>query len=103
MNATERTPLPGGKALRREEAETAGELERSVERAEALLLTAIGSLSRERIDHAISGAASEVLRELSPHIEGALASLAQIEERRKLTEKELSYRRAFRILYETKG
>jgi hypothetical protein len=37
---------------------------------------------------------------MRPHLQEALAALAQIEERRKLTDKELSYRRAFKMLYE---
>jgi hypothetical protein len=40
--------------------------------------------------------------QMRPHLEGALAALAQIEERRKLTDKELSYRRAFKMLSESR-
>ena len=39
---------------------------------------------------------------MRPHVEEALAALALIEERRKLSEKELSYRRAFRMLSEAR-
>lgn len=79
------------------------ELEYSIERAEALVRAAVGRLSRSRPEHASDGAALEALQRMSYHIEAALAALARIEESRDLTEKELSYRRAFRLLSEAKG
>jgi hypothetical protein len=62
--------------------------------------TAIRHLSRRYPEQAIGGAALEEMQQMRPHLEGALAALAQIEERRKLTEKELSHRRAFKMLSE---
>ncbi len=40
---------------------------------------------------------------MRPHLEGALAVLARIEGGRDLTQKELSYRHAFRMLCEAEG
>jgi hypothetical protein len=85
-------------SLGREDSEPSSELERRVERTDALVQTAIGRLSRHYPEQAIGGAALEDLQQMSPHLEGALAALAQIEQRRKLTEKELSHRRAFKML-----
>jgi hypothetical protein len=101
-DVTERTQMPGGRAQGGQGHETPGELECRVERADGLLRAAIGGLSRERTDHAVGGVASEALRELMPHLEGALSALLRIEEGRDLTDRELSYRRAFRMLSEAK-
>jgi len=76
------------------------EPERELEEADALLRETIGHLSRRYPEHAIGGAALEALRQMGPHLEGALGALAQIEERRRLTYKELSHRRAFKMLSE---
>ena len=84
----------------REDGEPSSELERRVERTDVLVQTAIEHLTRRYPEHAIGGAALKDLRKMRPHLEGALAALAQIEERRKLTEKELSHRRAFKMLFE---
>jgi hypothetical protein len=86
----------------REEGEPSGELECRVERTYVLVQTAIGRLSRGYQEQALGAAALEDLRQMRPHLEGALAALAQIEERRKLTDKELSYRRAFKMLSESR-
>jgi hypothetical protein len=73
------------------------ELEYSIERADALVHEAVLRLSRSYPEHASDKAALEDLQRMSYHIE---AALAKIEERRELTAKELSYRRAFRMLSE---
>ena len=84
----------------REDGEPSSELQRRVERTDALVQTAIEHLSRGYPEQAIGGAALEDLQQMRPHLEEALAALVQIEERRKLTEKELSLRRAFKMLFE---
>ena len=77
---------------------------RDIERAYALVSPAIGRLSRCYPEQAIGGAAPKDLRRMRPHLEGALAALARIEERGDLTGKEPSYyRRAFEMLCEKKG
>lgn len=72
--------------------------ERDVDRANALVYEAVGRLSRDYPEHAISGAASEDLRRIRPQLEGALTALAGIEQRRGLTQRELSHQRAFKML-----
>ena len=75
------------------------ELESRVRRAEALVRGEIGSLPCANAEHReICGRAAEALGRLRPHLEGALWALSRIEEGRELTERELSYRRAFRML-----
>ena len=100
---TERKPTLVGRAARAREAGTTNDLVRKVERTDALLRTAIGGISRGRTGHAKGGAASEALEGLRPHLDEALGALVRIEEIRDLTEKELSYRRAFRLLCEAHG
>ena len=94
--------MAGDSSVGREESEPSGELERRVERTHALVQTAIGRLSRGYQEQVLGAAALEDLQQMRPHLEGALAALAQIEKRRKLTEKELSYRRAFKMLSESR-
>jgi hypothetical protein len=80
-----------------------GELERRVERVDALVREEIGSLPCGREGHReICWRATEALGRLRPHLEGALVALSRIEEGRGLTERELSYRRAFRMLCQKK-
>jgi hypothetical protein len=99
-----RALMPDDNSVGREEgkpsSEPSSDLERRVERTHALVQTAIRHLSRRYPEQAIGGAALEEMQQIRPHLEGALAALAQIEERRKLTEKELSHRRAFKMLSE---
>ena len=97
---TERKPTPVGRAARGKEAGTTNDLVRKVERTDALLRTAIGGISRGRTGHAKGGAASEALDGLRRHLDEALV---RIEDTRDLTDKELSYRRAFRLLCEAHG
>ena len=78
------------------------DIERTLERTDALVQTALGRLSRSYPEQAVSEAALEDLRYVRPHLQVALAALSQIEEDRKLTDKELSYRRAFKMLSEVK-
>jgi hypothetical protein len=86
----------------REDNDTTSELERRVERTEALVQAVIALVSRVYQEQVLSAAALEDLQQMRPHLEGALAALAQIEQRRKLTDKELSYRRAFKMLTESR-
>jgi len=62
--------------------------------------TTIGRLSRSYPEQDIGGATLGDLQQMKPHLREALAALSQIEECRKLTDKELSYRRAFKMLDE---
>ncbi|MBA2713711.1 MAG: hypothetical protein H0U55_09195 [Rubrobacteraceae bacterium] len=75
-----------------------GGFEHEVDLANALVHEAIGRLSRDHSEHAICGAASEDLQRMRPQLEGALTALAKIERHRGLTQKELSHRRAFKML-----
>src|SRR5215207_3709039 len=102
-NVTERKSTPVGTATCEKEPATTSDLVRKVERTDALLRRAIGGISRGRTGHAKGAAASEALEGLRPHLDEALGALAQIEEGRDLTEKELAYRRAFRLLCKAKG
>ena len=80
-----------------------GELERGVERVDALVREEIGSLPCGLEEHhEICGRAAEVLGRLKPHLEVALVALSRIEEGRELTDRELSYRRAFKMLCQAK-
>jgi hypothetical protein len=77
-----------------------GRFEHEVDRADALVQEAIGRLSQHYPEHATCGAALEDLQKLRPHFQRALAALTEIERCRGLTQKELSRRRAFKILVE---
>jgi hypothetical protein len=77
-----------------------GRLEYEVDQASTLVRESISRLSQHRHEHTIGGAASEDLRRMRPEFEGALAALADIERCRELTQKELSQRRAFKMLLE---
>jgi hypothetical protein len=96
--ATKRVLVPDDNSVGREDGEPSSELECRIERTDILVQTAIGHLSRGYPEQAIAGAALEDLQQIRPHLEEALRALVQIEERRKLTEKELSLRRAFKML-----
>ena len=80
--------------------EPSSNLEGTIARTDALVQTTIGRLSRSYPEQDIGGAALGDLQQMKPHLQQALAALSQIEERRKLTDKELSYRRAFKMLSE---
>jgi hypothetical protein len=80
--------------------ELSSKSEGGIERTDALMQATIRRLSRSYPEQAISGAALEALQQMSPHLQEAMAALSRIEERRKLTDKELSYRRAFNLLLE---
>lgn len=77
-----------------------GRFEHEVDRADALVQEAIERLARHYPEHATCEAALEDLHRLRPHFEGALAALTEIEHCRRLTQKELSHRRAFKMLLE---
>jgi hypothetical protein len=77
-----------------------GRFEDEVDRAGALVCEAIGRLTRHYPEHAIRGAASDDLRRMKSDFLGALAALAEIEQRRRLTHEELAHRRAFKMLLE---
>src|SRR5215208_150972 len=68
--------MPDDASLGREEIETSGELERTVECTDALVQTAIGRLSRRYPEQAIGGATLEDLRQMRPQLEGAMAALS---------------------------
>ena len=75
-------------------------LEGTIACTDALVQTTIGRLWRSYPEQDIGGAALGDLQQIRPHLQEALATLSQIEERRNLTDKELSYRRAFKMLSE---
>jgi hypothetical protein len=100
--ATKRGLMPDDNSVGREDGELSSELERRVERTDILVQTALERISRGYPEQAIGGAALEDLQQMRPHLEEALAALVQIEERRKLTHKELSLRRAFKMLSEVR-
>jgi hypothetical protein len=77
-----------------------GQFEHEVDRADVLVQEAIERLSRRYPDNATCKAALEDLHRLRPHFEGALSALTEIERCRGLTHKELSHRRAFKMLLE---
>jgi hypothetical protein len=74
--------------------------EREVDLADALLNEAIGRLSNHCPERVVGEIALEDLHRMRPHFQGALAALEEIESRRDLTLKEISRRRAFKMLLE---
>jgi hypothetical protein len=79
---------------------TLDRFECEVDRVSALVHDVIGRLSRHHPGYAIGEAASEDPQQMRPRFEVALTALAEIERRRELTQKEVSYRRAFKMLVE---
>ena len=65
--------------------------------------TVLGLSRRSCAAHLICEAAREELEDLRPHLLEAFDALARIERRRGLTDQELAWRRALRILLETRG
>ena len=65
--------------------------------------TVLGLSRRSCAPHLIGEAAREELEDLRPHLLEAFDALARIERRRGLTDQELAWRRALRILLETRG
>ena len=92
--------MPNESPVGRQEGALSSSLDSSVEGTYALVPELIGRLLRRYPEQAIGGVALQDLQQMRPHLQRALATLSQIEESRKLTEKELSYRRAFKMLYE---
>jgi hypothetical protein len=74
------------------------ERERRVKEASALLQVTVERLSRSCPPELLGEAAHDVLLDLKPYLEGALAALEDIERQRNLTDEELAQRRAFRIV-----
>jgi hypothetical protein len=74
------------------------EPERRVEAADALLQQTVELLSRRCPPHMLEEAARDDLVYLRPHLEKALGAIADIEQRRGLTDEELARRRAFKML-----
>ena len=74
------------------------EPERRVEAADALLQQTVELLSRRCPPHMLEEAARDDLVYLRPHLQEALAAMVDIEQRRDLTDKELTRRRAFKML-----
>ncbi len=87
-------------SVRGEADEPSSELERRVERVHALVQATAVRLSRCQAEQGNGGAASDDLRRMGPHLQGALAALADLERRRRLTDEETSQRRAFKMLVE---
>lgn len=73
-------------------------LEREIEQTEALLQRTVCHLSRRYPEHLVGAAARENLADLRSHLVDALTLLGEIEERRDLADKELAWRRAFKML-----
>jgi hypothetical protein len=78
--------------------EERSEPERRVQAADALLQQTVELLSRRCPSHMLEEAAHDDLVYLRPHLEKALGAIADIEQRRDLTDKELTRRRAFKML-----
>jgi hypothetical protein len=78
--------------------EDRGDLETRVEETDALLQGKIEHLSRRCPPDLVGMAARADLLDLGPHLQDALAALADIERRRDLTDEELARRRAFKML-----
>ena len=74
------------------------EPEQKIEETEALLRKVVSHLSRRYPAHLIEEAARECLLDVRPHLEEALEALAAIEQRRNLTDQELAWQRAFKML-----
>jgi hypothetical protein len=74
------------------------EPERKIEVAAVLLRETIEHLVRDCPPPLLGTAAREDLLDLKPHLQEALAALADIERLRCLTDEELSGRRAFKML-----
>jgi hypothetical protein len=78
-----------------------GDPERRVEETDALVRETVKRLSRSGDPEVLGASAREDLLGLRPHLEEALAALADLERRRGLTDEELARRRAFRMLLQT--
>jgi hypothetical protein len=79
------------------------DLEQRVEATDKLVRQTVEYLCRRCPEHLLEVAAHDALLELSPHVEEAIGSLAEIEERRGLSDEELARQRAFTmLLFETR-
>lgn len=76
--------------------------EQRVEATDTLLRETVERLSRHYPTHSVGAAAHDSLVDLIPHLEEGLDALADIERRRDLTDQELSWQRAFRIILVTR-
>jgi hypothetical protein len=77
------------------------DLERKIEETDGRLQETVERLTRAYPPHLVGEAARDDLLDLRPHLQKALAALENIEGQRRLTEKELARRRAFRMLIST--
>jgi hypothetical protein len=75
-----------------------GEAERRVKETDALVRETVIRLSRSASPELLGERAHEDVLDLRPHLEEALAALAEIDRRRGLTDEELARRRAFKML-----
>lgn len=74
--------------------------EHEVDQASTLVREAVERISRRCPEHQTGEVTLEDLQRMRPRFEGALTALAEIERRRRLTQKDLSRRRAFKMLLE---
>jgi hypothetical protein len=77
--------------------------ERRIEATDRLLRKTVECLSRQYPAHLVGAAACDSLVDLRPHLEDSLRALAGIEQRRELTDQELSWQRAFRMVLGTRN
>lgn len=77
------------------------EQQQRVKEAAALLTETAHSLRRRPSDR-MQVAAREALMDLKPHVEAALETLRNIEERRDLTDRERDLQRAFKMVLEAR-
>lgn len=77
--------------------------ERRIEATDRLLRKTVECLSRQYPAHLVGAAACDSLVDLRPHLEAGLRELADVEQRRKLTDQEHSWQRAFRMILVTRA
>jgi hypothetical protein len=93
-------PMASGAAVEGR-SERRSEPERRVEETDVLLREMVMCLSRDCPPHLLCDAAREELLKLTPHLQEALEALRDLEGRRGLTDRELAWQRAFRMLLDT--
>jgi hypothetical protein len=77
--------------------------ERRIEATDRLLRETVERLSRHHTTHPVGRAACDSPADLRPHMENGLRALADIEQRRDLTDQEHSWQRAFRMVLSTRA
>jgi len=89
---------PAGSTLAGKEQGEMDEAERRVKETDELVRETVIRLSRSGSSELLGATAHEDVLGLRPHLEEALAALADIERRRGLTDEELARWRAFKML-----